>query len=142
MTRHTPIITALAGLLTLAAWSTANADYYQLTAKIPFAFTVNTTTLPAGSYLVQRVDGKEGMFLVRGARHGIFFVASQGAMSGDPALGARVVFNRYGDRYFLREVWAGRRGYPVPETTEERELTKAQDKVALLRVVVPIGEAD
>jgi hypothetical protein len=140
MKPHTSIIAALAGLLTLAASPTANAFHYQLRAKIPFAFTVNTITLPAGSYLVERLDGSEGIFLMRGARHG-FFLASHGVMSGDPALGARVVFNRYGDRYFLRELWVGRRGYPVPETTEERDLAKAQErKVALLRVVVPIGE--
>jgi hypothetical protein len=141
MKRRARIIVALAILLALYVGSTANADAFSLRTYIPFEFTAGRTTLPPGNYALNRLDGSQGIFLLRSAGHGVFLVSHE-AISGDTPEGARMVFNRYGERYFLREVWlSASRGYPLPETIEERELVKAQDgKLTSVPVSLAVGE--
>jgi hypothetical protein len=35
-------------------------------------------------------------------------------------------FNRYGDEYFLSQIWAGENGSEVPRTAREKQLAKAR----------------
>jgi hypothetical protein len=51
----------------------------------------------------------------------------------------RLVFHRYGDRYYLRQVWFnGTSGYGVRETREERALAARARELALAPGVVTV----
>jgi hypothetical protein len=39
---------------------------------------------------------------------------------------AHLTFNKYGDRYFLRQVWDENTGTPIPISVEEREILRTQ----------------
>jgi hypothetical protein len=133
-------IITFASVLTLFGEPLVNADALRLKAHIWFDFTAGTTRLPAGTYAVTRMDGSDGVFLLRGAKASAF-LAMERAESGPPTDRARLVFHRYGDRYFLREVWfSGTRGYPLQEAVEERGWADGRNgSVASIPVTVPAG---
>ena len=58
-------------------------------------------------------------------------MGSNAAQNLKPADKTKLVFNRYGNRYFLSEIWVNgaTRGHQLPKTCRERELAKdfAQD---------------
>ncbi len=108
----------------LAAAGAVSAQTVTLHAKIPFSFAVNGKILPAGEYavfqgstpgtmIVQGVDHKVGAFAV------VFSTTARSAQQDK----ARLVFNGYGDRYFLSQIWTGDgQGSQLPTTGPEREL--------------------
>ena len=64
------------------------------------------------------------------------YFLSPAAKTGGPADISKLVFNRYGDRYFLRELWFSNRGYPLPETARERASASALSDAGSERVAV------
>jgi len=70
--------------------------------RIPFEFTVDNLTLPAGEYTGWEItQGVYAMDNANGDRR--TFLAYPVAVN-EPGL-AQLVFRKYGDKYFLAEVW-------------------------------------
>jgi hypothetical protein len=99
-----------------------------ITVEIPFPFHVGDSILPAGSYTattniasgavvgLRSSDGKSSVLAVSNGVH-----SSVGPTH--PAL----IFNRYGDEYFLSQVWtgAGAMGRQLRQSRRESELAAA-----------------
>ncbi len=95
----------------------------QFTVTIPFNFYVAGKTLPAGQYHVGRsTEDAEGLVL-RGTdgRTGVF-VLTRGIQTAEFQQQSKLVFRRYGDQYFLGEVWISARsnGRELPNSRKER----------------------
>jgi hypothetical protein len=106
------VMIGLVSLLTLAAAveSAQAQSRINYTANIPFAFTVGNTTLPAGIYTVTEIktaDGAGILQLKAKGRDGLFRLTDR-AQVNNPRAGTVLVFNQYGEQYFLAEMW--RRG--------------------------------
>jgi hypothetical protein len=115
------------------------ADSLRMRMHVPFEFSAGKTTLPPGTYFLSRIDGSEGMFLLRGPKRGVYLISHR-AKTGHATNGPCLVFNRYGDRHFLREVWfSSNDGYPLRESTSERELVSALAGEASQRRVTVTG---
>jgi len=128
MKTFTRIITTIASLVLLAIASPAWAQYDLVVANVPFDFKIGDTSLPADSYRVSRVDGHTNVLLVRSTHRGIF-VFGYRVESQDGNETPRLVFHRYGDEYFLREIkFFGSLGMNLPETVEEREAQRRTDR--------------
>src|SRR5262245_41140886 len=122
------IITAIASLLLLAGGSSANAQYNHLVASVPFEFMIGERTIPRDIYQVSRVDGHTDFLLVQSALRCIFIFVNR-LESEDGYELPRLVFHRYDDQYFLREIlFPGRLGLSLPETSEEREAAKRNQR--------------
>jgi hypothetical protein len=52
---------------------------------------------------------------------------------------AHLTFNKYGDRYFLRQVWDGNTGSPIPMSVEEREILRTQQEAKTVPEKVTIA---
>jgi hypothetical protein len=109
-------------------------------AEIPFSFSVNGATLPPGSYLVTPNLPTPGAIVVRGAtRTVITMLSPRGASENHKP---RLVFHRYGDDYFLRQVWSdGGSGHDLRETSQERDRREGRGgevAVAPEQIVVPV----
>jgi len=97
-------------------------------ASVPFEFTVGTRALPAGDYTVDTMSSS-GILVVRSESGGSDASALTLSISGAKA-GARsqilLVFHRYGDRYFLSQVWDGTKaaGRTIPISRPEREVSQ------------------
>lgn len=92
---------------------------------VPFAFEVGSVSFPAGKYILDA--SQQQILLVRGAkRSGLVMTSHETSIT--PASHSAVVFYRYGNRYFLREVWTGNDGDHLlcAESKAEREIRNSR----------------
>ena len=145
-------ITMLSFLLVLAAFS-VNAQRLSdnsIAVNIPFDFAVGQTKLPAGKYtlrpialpssydriVIQSADGRGDTSTVMTGPNRTSEVQKQ----------SNLVFNRYGDQYFLSQVWlAGSdTGRDLFQSRNERNLAKesklARSKSEHQKVVLTAGK--
>lgn len=123
------VLTAVALLsLLVTLVMSGYASSGRITVDIPFAFTAGKVTLPAGKYVVEQPSVINNVRLIRSADgKAKTYLAT---MSNDTARmaqsNAKLVFNRYGDTYFLSQIWeAGSSvAHEVPKSAAERELLK------------------
>lgn len=107
--------------LSLAATSLMAQSAPTVTVNVPFNFAAGAKTLPAGEYQIQTDRG--GLVLIhskdfKSAVNLIAHPAEDTQMNGVAALR----FNRYGDRYFLSQIWSGGdRGRELPKSRAEKE---------------------
>lgn len=123
-TRLRSVLGVLGALLFVAM--TAHAEEVLALAKIPFAFEVGSNSLPAGEYTVERMGSVSGTYALRSedGTNAIFFHA----FTAEPRFGKdkdwTFVFDRLGQKNFLKNVWLGfsEEGLALPESKHEREL--------------------
>lgn len=104
-------ITVLSFLLVLAAVS-VNAQRLSddsIAADIPFDFAVGQTKLPAGNYILRRIalPSSHDRLVIqsadgRGDRHTSITMPNR---TSEMQNQSKLIFNRYGDQYFLSQVW-------------------------------------
>lgn len=118
-------------VITVGQSAKAQALTYGLRANIPFAFSVGNTQLPAGKYSVSRVLPNSGDSLIEIsslAGKASAFRTTIPVTTGKPRDKATLVFHRYGDQYFLFQVWAAgvSTGLTFSPSRSERELQEKQ----------------
>jgi hypothetical protein len=122
------LMTTLMTLGVLAALGSVAAHAQvdrRIEANVPFKFTVGDTTLPAGRYYVKQLDGMEPQVLEISSADGrvtVAFLTDNAQANGTPAK-SELVFDRYGDRDFLRQVWLGgqQTGAELPQSRAEKK---------------------
>ena len=73
--------------------------------NIPFAFSAGDAKLPAGQYLLYTISPDWGIrFATIDGKHNAF-VNTLPNYPSHPSENSRLVFHRYGNEYFLAEVW-------------------------------------
>lgn len=89
-----------------AAVASANAQLiYPVRAKIPFDFSVRDKKLPAGEYTFSRLSPDRKMMLVSSRDSSIrMFQSTLAAQVLTPKNRSTLVFHRYGDQYFLKQI--------------------------------------
>lgn len=95
------------------------------TANIPFEFTVGSATLPAGEYTVTQIKTADGAVMLRLSAKGQDSSAlrlTDRTQASEPKEKTVLVFNHYGEQYFLAEMWrAGEaEGRLVRKSSRER----------------------
>ena len=97
-------------------------------ANIPFDFTVANKTLPAGAYTVAPTS-TQGVSLIRceDCRASELFLTNSVQARREQGQ-TKLVFRRYGDRYFLAQVWTAgdTGGRELGQSRTERELVKSR----------------
>jgi len=115
----------LLGLGLLVGMS-AYAQTVNLKADVPFNFIIRGATLPAGEYTIQGL-GDGSAIAVRGPNpKANTIVLSQRCSSSDAAEQSKLVFHRYGDRYFLAQLW-------VAGSDSGRELAQSPREMEVAR---------
>jgi hypothetical protein len=119
---------ALFLLLALMMVGESMAQTIRMKANVPFDFIVNGSSLPAGEYTIQSfgaIDGKTLRLGNVGSRQGAL-VNTVGMDAAKASGQTKLIFHRYGDRYFLAQVWiAGSdHGQALPVSHRESELAR------------------
>jgi hypothetical protein len=126
-----------AGLLAGLAVLSASAQAATLRFTIPFDFTVQDTTLSAGSYTIS--TERDSQLFVLGQKGGVVTIANRREPRGHHA--AQLVFHKYGETLILRQVWLGNGIVrDLPRTRTEKELIRTAQNGRTARVeevVVP-----
>jgi hypothetical protein len=114
---------ALTIALALATAAAANAQSDRVAADIPFAFTVGDQPMPSGQYAVKAANEQGNVLIIRSndAKNSAIRFSNSIAPKSDKT-DARLVFHRYGERYFLAEVWSG------GDSTGRQLLTSRQER--------------
>jgi hypothetical protein len=118
------------GLFAILAVSSAHAQTSNVqTASIPFSFTVADKTFPAGEYSVIRLNpAMDKAVLAVRSKDGRMnkVVLAMDIQVDKTQEKAKLVFNRYGDQYFLAQVWppADNTGFELPQSRSERFLAR------------------
>jgi len=124
----------------------AQSLQYRLTANIPFDFTVADKKFQAGEYSVVRADPSAGDTILRiSSKDGhaninrwtipVIKLTNEGK--------ARLVFHRYGDEYFLVQIWpaASNTGRSLPKSRGERDAERrAHDNMIGMGTKAPQAE--
>jgi hypothetical protein len=92
--------TVLAGLSSAPAH--AQGDPHTMTVNVPFGFELGSKHLAAGKYTVTRP--LSSIVEIRNGSDAAMIITHDG-QSSKPTKTSKIVFDRYGDHYFLRQVW-------------------------------------
>jgi hypothetical protein len=109
----------------------ANAQSLEqrLKVNVPFDFSVGDDDFPSGEYLVQRAQPSSGDLLVRVSSldgKATTVRMTFPVLSLEPTYKGKLVFTRYGNQYFLSEIWplGSNTGRSLPKSKHERELSR------------------
>ncbi|HEX5734743.1 MAG TPA: hypothetical protein VF131_18065 [Blastocatellia bacterium] len=122
-------IFAISVLLLAASVIPANAQAARLIgANIPFNFVVKDKVLPAGDYILEPIQvGASQALKIQSADGHITAIVPVRSV-GTKAIGddSKLVFNRFGDQYFLSQVFGleGRASYALHKSSAEERLAK------------------
>ena len=96
----------LVGSMAVAAQA-QTSGHTQLTANIPFQFSVGNKNLPAGEYMVLSVNADSSNVAIKiQSRDGrASAMVRMMTVIGKGQESAKVIFNRYGNQYFFAQAW-------------------------------------
>jgi hypothetical protein len=104
----------------------AQTDHHTMTANVPFAFELGSKHLAPGTYTISTPIN--GVVEVRNSSDAAIVMANHGE-SSRPTKTAKLVFDRYGDHYFLRQLWfnAEEGSYlESPESKSEKQAKRSE----------------
>lgn len=141
MWNYTRLVTSVAAVGAIAAVAPAQArQEIHLVAHVPFAFTVGAATLPSDTYYLSRMNDHRDVVMLRGDRTGAVVYTNEEKLpraDREPSL----VFHRYGDQYFLRQIqWEDTARFDLPETKAERKAAETRaDRAAVQKETVTVA---
>jgi hypothetical protein len=116
-----------AAALALVVTTVASAQSTKVKVTVPFSFIVNRANLPAGEYLVQSVDVEGKVLAIRNVETNTTnLVIFNSCTSLASPTQTKLIFHRYGERYFLSRIWvAGNTsGHELSHSSREKEVAK------------------
>jgi hypothetical protein len=116
-------------------------------ANIPFAFAVADKTMPAGQYTIQSASvSTKGLVRVQSVANGesamVLAPASNASYKTTEKVQAKVVFHRYGDRYFFSEIWTADGslcGKTTPTKLERETRISSNDPKQMASISIPVS---
>jgi hypothetical protein len=125
---RTYLLACTLGTVAMVSASHGFAQSNEMRVNVPFAFQSGSQRMAAGVYRV--TIESEHLILLRGDSTSGFVYTNPAI--GKPVAKGKLVFQRYGSQYFLREVWASQSdtGEKCVKTKLEREVEIAQSKAA------------
>jgi hypothetical protein len=129
-------LTMLSLIVTLAVTSAnAQSGAHFMRIVIPFEFIIKGETLPPGVYIVKRASSEKPEMLLLSSIDGgsrVYILTNSLRAKTGPS-GSKLVFQQYGDQYFLSQVWEageneGRQLFKSRGERTARELAKDTTK--------------
>ncbi len=122
------MVMLLVGLVLASAVASARAQNSRIiaAADVPFSFIVGDKQLPAGKYVVvPTTSGADALLISSRDAQAAAIRLSSGLERGSGQTTSKLVFHRYGQRYFLAEVWGGdRNGRQLMKCKQERAIER------------------
>src|SRR5271165_6047746 len=121
------MFTLTIGLAALAGGSQLKAQDLREQGTVPFDFVTATKTFKAGPYTVGRVTPRGELLLRNNETGEQTFINAPNSKIGEPGT-AKLTFHKYGNVYYLVEVWFPQEsiGHAVIPTKREKESATAQ----------------
>lgn len=129
--RGITMLTMVVAIALATAVVSANAQSAKaVVSNVPFEFVVGDVTLPAGEYRINRPLGNALSIQTADATAAAMRLSNEIRPTKDKH--ARLVFHRYGKRYFLAEVWTGSDdiGRQLLKSRQERAIERELSSIA------------
>ena len=135
--------TTILGLFFMLSIASISAQTPRVEVNIPFDFSAGKATLKAGSYTVKKISENTIAIRTADGKTTAFVNAPLAIGLRDSKAGERLVFNKYGEQYFLAQVWlsveTGRQLFTTStETKAAREYRLAHKNAKPGRVEVAL----
>lgn len=117
----------IAAALALLGITAASAQTVDVKANVPFSFTINRATLPAGEYSLKSMDEQGAALAIRDLNSKTAnLVLSSSCRSPKSASQTKLVFHRYGNHYFLSQIWieGSEAGRELRPSAGEKEMAR------------------
>ncbi|WP_353068705.1 hypothetical protein RBB75_16395 [Tunturibacter empetritectus] len=117
----------------IATAGSAMAQDHKVTASVPFNFTVNGRTLPAGNYTIGNDSNSPRMLTIADRQKGVALMAIT-VPDNSSSADNKLVFHHYGNQYFLSEIRTANGSMSCHLTTskqEKRARTQAQEEASV-----------
>jgi hypothetical protein len=117
----------LMAMFASAAVSTRAQATYGVRADVPFDFIVGDKTIPSGHITVHGMSAAHGGPLaIRNLDQGdLAMRAGRSVLGTDDSDQCKLVFHKYGNRYYLAQIWIpGYHAWEVMKSKEERSLER------------------
>ena len=129
------MLTLVVGLALVLNAGTSNGQLssHLVTADIPFEFIVGDQTFPSGKYTVTKASDNGKVLRITSLDGKSSVVRLSNSVTElSTKQNARIVFHRYGQEYFLAEVWSGDNstGRQLIQSEKERELQQERSLIA------------
>jgi hypothetical protein len=119
-------VLCLVGVLSLLLVAGSALAQNTIVANVPFSFSVNSTTMPAGEYSVSSVGTGETLLIQSRDMKTAKLVIPNRAESSKPSASTKLVFHCYDSREhcFLYQIWVQgkNRGRQLPKSSYENEV--------------------
>jgi len=120
---------ALIAIANFAMAGTSFAQSDSVRAKVPFAFTVGSVVLPAGTYTIK--PESEFVISIRNHDRPVAALSTVIQDSGKSPNGGKLVFHKYGGQYFLSEILCDSASMNLEIPTSKREKTAQLEQARL-----------
>lgn len=122
---------AMMGLfLMLAVVSVSAQSRGKIDVNVPFDFSFDNQTLPAGAYSIRQISQNSMLIESADGQRRVIAQATGRVQldANEKASQEKLVFHQYGDRYFLSQVWMvrGSDGRELSQSRGERQAAKEQ----------------
>jgi hypothetical protein len=118
----------MAGMMALTVMACTRVAQAQemMVVNIPFDFVAGDTTLPAGEYSIRVTAPERTLLIDRKDATASAFMNTNAVTRTEIQTESKMIFNRYGDRYFLSEVWTAgsSRGRQLLQSAREKEMAQ------------------
>jgi hypothetical protein len=125
--------------IALAAVAAVHAQDKTVMANVPFHFYMGSSSMPQGSYRVSEFG--HGVVVSMQSADAVKSATTHDVIGKKQVEPARLVFHRYGDAYFLAEIWTGdnSNGFALATSAREKELARGGTAPVLaeIRLALP-----
>ena len=146
MFRISSILTCAALTLSLGAALSgpAAAQAQSVTVNIPFNFSANDQSVPAGTYRISLQAPRYLSFVNTQSTRNQYLMLVQPTGEQNGLDGGRLTFRRYGDSNYLYQVWMPGQGEgrQFVRSRAEQETLRGLNAPALTQVQLPLGPAE
>ena len=125
LVRGTTMLLLVVALAFVTAVASVNAQSRRSNADVPFEFVAGNKTLPAGHYnIADSTLGGEVVKISATEKDASVFAMTVRLTRKAGNEQGKLVFHRYGNRYFLAEIWTGgdREGQKLGKSREEKSI--------------------
>jgi len=119
-------------LATLVAAGSAVAQGHAVQATVPFDFTVASAHVPAGTYTISSANQRDSNLIMLRNETGKVTILAAAYADGKQPQSGKLVFDKWGDQYFLREVLCAN-----ADMNMELPASKAEKRIASQQAMLP-----
>ena len=123
--------------IALVAVAAVQAQDRTVTANVPFSFYMGRSAMPQGAYKVEELS--HGAMVRMGSTDAINAVITRAIAGKKQIEPARLVFHRYGESYFLAQIWTGDGSIGQALAASPREKELAQNGSAQTLAVIRLA---